>query len=75
MAMLTAGVVGTGRGEVMNFTHSLQISIYDPVDELITGSVKDLEYTNEQLQYMSFNGLGFLHQQILSRFLYHNRKS
>jgi hypothetical protein len=44
----------------MNFTtHSLQIPIRDLLDKLTIGSVKDLEYPNVQLQYMSFNGLGF----------------
>ncbi len=36
-----------------------QIPIYDLLDKLTIGSVKDLDYPNEQLQYMSFNGLGF----------------
>ncbi len=56
---MTAGMVETGRGEVMNFTHSLQIPIRDLLDKLTIGSVKDLEYPNVQLQYMSFNGLDF----------------
>ena len=50
---------GDGERGGHELTPCLQIPIRDLLDKLTIGSVKDLEYPNVQLQYMSFNGLDF----------------